>query len=611
MFKFINSFTSFGKPAVYFEKHHISEDLIALEDFYRTNGFFQTEFRDSSYIDSVNNYAFLYYFINEGSPSSFGIINLNGLEKIEGGLLWTISQNFNIDSTKRYSQDLLVNEINKIVNYLANSGYMLAAFDSTIIYRDTAANKADIEIYFSPNNRYQIGDISVVKDGIGSENVEEELIIKIVGYKSGEEYELERIQRSQVRLYRTGLFTNVLVAPQVSDTVGNIVPLLVSGSIGSMNELSPEILMRNENNAFQIGLGGSYMRKNFLGGARKMTLNLFGVVEDFFQTPVTSYPDFFNPADTILTGQAEANISIEQPYIFNSPIVGKLEFASAALKLQSALYYIYRSRLGFEFEMPRFTFINFLNTYLSVEGYNLKIHASDLQFSEFQNVGLIGVNMRSVHTNNLIFPSDGYNINLILEEGNSLLYLLSKSINTDIVKSLFYKVQFQVANYFGLSRTNSSVFATKLKLGHMQYYFGEEPELSIIPGFTAGGSNSVRGWKARELSVTDVFEEFTLDESPRGGDFLFEGSFEFRQRFLSMFGVALFTDYGNVWKMRKDFNFNDIAIATGFGFRLYTDFAPFRIDFGFKVRDPLDLRSFLKKPFFQQMTFHFGIGEAF
>ena len=90
-----------------------------------------------------------------------------------------------------------------------------------------------------------------------------------------------------------------------------------------------------------------------------------------------------------------------------------------------------------------------------------------------------------------------------------------------------------------------------------------------------------------------------------------EGSTEYRLRFLENFGATLFLDYGNTFNGFENLSFNQIAVAAGFGFRYYTAIAPFRIDFGFKVYDPNDRRSFLKKQFFNIMEFHFGIGEAF
>jgi len=74
-----------------------------------------------------------------------------------------------------------------------------------------------------------------------------------------------------------------------------------------------------------------------------------------------------------------------------------------------------------------------------------------------------------------------------------------------------------------------------------------------------------------------------------------EGSFEYRVRFLNTFGLALFTDYGNVWNGYKNIRVDEIAVAIGFGFRYFSSIAPFRFDFGIKFYDPEDKNFFLKK----------------
>jgi outer membrane protein assembly factor BamA len=100
----------------------------------------------------------------------------------------------------------------------------------------------------------------------------------------------------------------------------------------------------------------------------------------------------------------------------------------------------------------------------------------------------------------------------------------------------------------------------------------------------------------------------------KGGTFLLEGSLEYRLRFLENIGTAIFFDYGNTWLGYKNFRFDEVAIATGFGLRYYTEVAPFRIDFGFKFYDPKN-KKFLwenwNEHFLQNIEFHFGIGEAF
>ena len=81
-------------------------------------------------------------------------------------------------------------------------------------------------------------------------------------------------------------------------------------------------------------------------------------------------------------------------------------------------------------------------------------------------------------------------------------------------------------------------------------------------------------------------------------------------------GAAVFLDYGNVWYNVKDFRFDNLAIATGFGFRYYSEFVPVRIDLGFKLYNPNDRRSLLERfndsrGLLNNMEIQIGIGEAF
>jgi outer membrane protein insertion porin family len=252
----------------------------------------------------------------------------------------------------------------------------------------------------------------------------------------------------------------------------------------------------------------------------------------------------------------------------------------------------------------------------------------------------------SVKSDDLFFPTSGSSHLLSMEtaisfgEANINAYfvedtLLSEPFDyVDKSTTLFYRLEYTSAFYVPLSRFKTSVFASKFKTGYLQAYTGNA---DLIPGnrtFFAGGSNSVRGWGARDLPLfakssfdeADLIEfdkshllEYlvnndTTDQKVRGGTFLLEGSFEFRQRFLESMGVALFTDYGNVWNGYKMFRFDEIAVAAGFGIRYYSPIAPFRLDFGFKFYDP-EKKLFIwdnwNQHVLKNFTFQFGIGEAF
>jgi outer membrane protein insertion porin family len=178
--------------------------------------------------------------------------------------------------------------------------------------------------------------------------------------------------------------------------------------------------------------------------------------------------------------------------------------------------------------------------------------------------------------------------------------------------------------YIDAYHSKVSALAFKLKSGYIQAYRGETQNTPLNRRFYAGGSNSVRGWPSRGLSPNesnitslsalgneDLIAVFNNTATAIGGTFLFEGSAETRNRLFGDFGGALFLDFGNTWNGYKSMRVDEIAVATGFGFRYYTPVGPIRLDFGFKTYDPEDKRWIFKKPFFKQLQFHIAIGEAF
>ena len=112
---------------------------------------------------------------------------------------------------------------------------------------------------------------------------------------------------------------------------------------------------------------------------------------------------------------------------------------------------------------------------------------------------------------------------------------------------------------------------------------------------------------------------------PFGGDFIFEGSLEYRQHlfynnqdFFKNFWIVYFFDFGNIWDSPKYFRFNELALATGIGLRYNTFVGPLRIDFGFRLYDPdaapgtmwlFNKKSMLFKQ--HKIALQFGLGNAF
>jgi translocation and assembly module TamA len=91
------------------------------------------------------------------------------------------------------------------------------------------------------------------------------------------------------------------------------------------------------------------------------------------------------------------------------------------------------------------------------------------------------------------------------------------------------------------------------------------------------------------------------DNTPVGGDSLFEGSFELRQHITGPWGVAAFVDAGALGPSVVP-NFRQIAIGAGVGVRYDLGFGPIRVD----IATPVDHHS--GDPWVQ---LYLSIGQAF
>lgn len=627
--KFLNSFTSLGSEAEYFDSSKVRIDKQAIQAFYNSNGFFLTTVKHNIEVDSSSRTVHLTYLIDEGNFARYGKFNLFGFDEMPDILFYEMSyKNITIDSSKRYSQDEVQSNIDGIIKFLADNGYLFGNYDSTIVVMDTLAGRTDVSLYFTLNDRYVVSDIRINKTGIGADDVSYELIEEISSIRRNQIYSQQLIDRGQFRLYRTGLFTSLEIDPVISEAAMNQVPVFINANVGKMNEISPEIKADNQNNSFNTGLGIDFIRKNFLGDARKLTLS--------FSTRIIDLPnfDFSNifkslaERDESYQGDIEVLLKLEQPFLFGRPILTTTEVYYRGLTISTLSGIEFGGSQKFDFEMPPYTFITFLRPLVSVDFIDYTIKTSQENPTNF-SVDIksvtpsLGVELGSTKTDELFFPSEGYSLylNPEINQSRTTLTLSGQEIQdifgTNEIKSAetayFYRVQTSIAKYLNLAGNKFSVLAFKFKAGYIQTFSGSYELIPPNKTFFAGGSNSVRGWRSRELIPDDNVSYFglNLQNQPRGGTFLMEGSLELRQKLADAFGIALFTDYGNTWNSYKNITFPQVAIAAGFGLRFYTPIAPFRLDFGTKFYDPKDQKLIFGKKLMDNLEIHFGIGEAF
>jgi outer membrane protein insertion porin family len=639
--QFLNSFTSFGESAVYFDSLLIPGDMEALKNYYFDNGFFEARFFSNYYLDDEERTATIVYHIEEKDPSLIKSFKLSGIEWVAPEYQTRIRNEFiDLDTTERYSRQIVEEKIFDVISFLRDHGYMLVNNNVPVVKIDTMKNEVFVSTNIITGTRYKISELRVEKTGPGKELVEEQLLKDIVSIKPDQWYSFYENQRAQVRLYRTNLFSSVLVTGVVADTAKDRVPINISADVGLLNEISPEIILNNEDNALNFGFGIGYTRKNFFGGARKLSLNTSAAAQN-----ITDFISNFSLQDTSIFGYSDARITIEQPYLFGRPINTIWEnYITLQKRRNEYNATLYGSKLSFDFELPQYTYLTSLLTYLNFE--NSTYRFSDGYISRAVGDSLLntikqldpdnynrsevtssylGVEVGANRTNNLLFPTRGYSLNVLLQEGNSLSYLVNQISGNELTVPMHYKIVFTSSAFLPLYNSETDALGVKLKVGFMNAYSGSKFNIPLNQRFYAGGSNSVRGWQSRELVpplqtneiipsgiTSEEFEALFFRGILPGGFVLFEGTVESRNRLIGKLGSAVFIDFGNTWNEFSEIRTDQIAVAAGFGIRYYSAFAPIRIDFGLKAYDPFDTQSFFKKKFFSEtFEFHIGIGEAF
>lgn len=651
--QFLFLFTSIGGKAIYFDSLLIPLDVSSIKSYYQSKGYFKVKITPSYSLDNSKNESVLKFTIHESEPAFFKSFVVKGLHTIDPEYEELLTAYNRVDTNKIYEDAIVEEKKNYTLTFLRDHGFMLGQADQPQVIVDTIKNKVDVLLNFNSGKRYKVRELFTKRTGESIQSVDDNLIKEIVGIPIGSWYSNYEIQRAQVRLFRTNLFTSAAVMSVISDTAGNTVPLNINADIGLLNELSPEIIMNNEDNTFNLGLALNFIRKNFFGDARKFTIGTSAAaqnVSEFLRNPSFTDSSFY--------GYADARVSIEQPFLFGKSINTKLETYFTAQKRKNEYNsQLYGAKLNFDFELPQTTYFTSFSAYLNVvrSEYNFKVpylrnlfsqneqrknnssksFADSVAKAHVDNVlggkfisqstnAIIGLNFSANKTNETFFPTTGYSLSLLFEDANSIPYLFSKIFKSEFSHPLFFKSVVTSTFYLPFFDTRTDAFGIKFKVGQIFTYNGDKAGIPLNQRFYSGGSNSIRGWATRQL-VPPV-HEFNLNANPTkedlvevlgkgtasGGFFLFEGSLETRNRLFGSVGSALFIDYGNTWNSSNEFRFDEVALAAGFGLRYYSEYVPIRIDFGFKIYDPNDRRSMFKKEFWKEiLQFHIGIGEAF
>jgi outer membrane protein insertion porin family len=215
--------------------------------------------------------------------------------------------------------------------------------------------------------------------------------------------------------------------------------------------------------------------------------------------------------------------------------------------------------------------------------------------------------------------ADGASVNLLDQQGTHLTSLVGMSLSRDTRDNIFETTRGSTASIgldvagigFGEQwfRTQATttyfipawrdhVLGFRLS-GAYSLGWGDRP-VPLFERFFLGGPNSIRSFKAQEVSPKD-------ESGTRiGGNIQLLGNIEYTIPLFFGIRGAFFLDAGNVWgpdiSGGQKFDPTDLQYAGGAGLRWLSPFGPIRIDYGVNLNPgPRDKFG----------NFHFSVGSAF
>jgi outer membrane protein assembly factor BamA len=682
----------------YLDKVLAANDTLALVTFYHQNGFHHAAAEYEFIRNAATRQNTLLFRLSEGPRSLIDTIAYYGLARVADDLKDDIEAVTTLRRGMPFSLGELNRQNERIVRVLRNHGYYSAFCRKPVVtnLRRTAhvathittqaqalstnatqapVNAADstivveadsITVSFSLDRRLRVAHIAYVDSSASYTALHPSVPQAFVEIHVGDWYSESAVAASLNNLYRLGLFdvavidTTSAFVPQTDSTLS----LRVLTKTRAIHELSYGATAgQDQNTGFSVGVEAKYFNRNLFGGAE--TLN------PFIQGALLNVNTIFTQGQRFDASQFEfrTGLNFSKPVLFK--VLGdrrvaldtKALFAVQRLSLAVPLWLqTFLVQASLPVEWYRHTLINsfFLDltldrqspinfdftrslllqqandeatkTFVESVLYQYGVLDTLVRGGRFITNAIVSLQARGDKRDNPFTPRKGYLLDVGADVGIPGLGI-----------SGFVRLQTTMAWYSAVSK--QAVIAAKFRAGHTILL---TPDVFYVPfdrHFFAGGSNSVRGWGARELRYrptgTPLADTRFVDQIVGNGS-LVEASVELRWSFrdrtasefdgffdrqLSRMGITGFVDVGNAFNsFQQPANYGkvplgevlpNLAIAAGAGLRYDTPAGPFRVDVALKIYDPAQpatsQRWLFNRPFTaaSDVQVQIGLGHAF
>ncbi len=461
---------------------------------------------------------------------------------------------------------------------------------------------------FSNSTAYKVKDYLFYTSKISPTNPL--VIANSILFKPGDLYSESKMRLTQSRLSELNVFSYVnsqlipVIAPNSQKVNVNI--LLAPAKKRDL-KLGFEVTTLSGSN-LGVSAVSALRNKNFFGGAEVLALQANGGLET--QLGVGTLPRVFGIFNTYELGLSSSLYIPRFVFLFKkTAIAQKAEAARtnigiSVLRQARAEYtrFIAKGSLGYEWKADKATSWGFYPIELNLGRtpfLDPVFRDSILQKDPYQIFSFgshFTTDTRISYTKNLLAEKEGYFLRTSIESAGNLYAVGAKALGgtPDKIFGLpifrYVRADFDLRKYIRTDPNNVLAFRGFVGVG---LPLGKDSlTLPIEKLYIIGGSNSLRGWNARELGPSK--NNYYKDRTAQFAELKIEASAEYRLKITKAINLAFFGDVGNIYSLAngsdngfelKNF-YKYLAINTGVGLRYDISYVVLRLDYGLKLRDP-------------------------
>lgn len=560
-------------------------------------------------------------FLKAGNPFDLDVIK-SERERIDNGLKEKGFYYFNPDNIIVQADSTVAkNQKVELFVKLKNSTPQLAkeqfTIDKVVVFPDytlqgAKEGKFEIPPVQDTLSKYAYNDIYVIDP---EQKFKPKIFDRALYFKTGDLYNRADHNLSLNRLISLGVFKFVKNEFVVSDSLNHKFDVYYQLTPRDFQSLRVEALGKT-NSANYVGseLNLNWSHRNIFRGAEQLKVSAYGG----FDVQVGGPKPETKGAGNIIRVGGNAQLSIPR-------IVAPFNFRSS-----SAFVPRTNASLGYEFlsRTKWYTLSNFNASF----GYSWKenvrkehdLKVIDITYvrpskvtPEYQQLQdrypylkrvteqqlIFGPQYSFTYTNTMLPRTNTYYYRGFLDLSGNIAGLVSganakkgdqKTI-FDVPFSQYVKTEHDVRFYHKISEKQT--IASRLIAG-IAYPYGNSIEIPFSRQFFAGGSNSIRAFRARTLGPGSfdprVGENKIIYD--QGGDIKLELNAEYRANLYKFLNAAVFADAGNVWLVNEDADrpgakfskdwLSEIAVGAGVGLRLDFNILILRLDLAMPIRVP-------------------------